>query len=176
MLNGNGRIKSLTKTPSSTPFAMEDNLPYDLDWELRLNFLVHDVARLRRRVVDRALKPLGLTRAQWLLLVFLARSDGLSQVALAEQMDIGKVAVGGLIDRLENAGLIERRSDKIDRRIKRLFITATGKSTIATIRKHVSGEETRILHNLDSADLETTVRTLRGMKANLAVMLATDDI
>lgn len=151
-------------------------VPFDLDWEIRLNFLVHDVARLRRRVVDRALKPIGLTRAQWLLLVFLARSDGLSQVALADQMDIGKVAVGGLVERLEGAGLVERRPDPIDRRIKRLFITAAGKSTIAAIRKHVAGEETKILRSLDSADLETTVRTLRGMKSNLTEMLANDDV
>lgn len=151
-------------------------VPYDLDWELRLNFLVHDVARLRRRVVDRALKPIGLTRSQWLLLVFLARSDGLSQVALADQMDIGKVAVGGLIERLEDAGLVERRPDQVDRRVKRLFITAAGKSTIAAIRKHVAGEETRILQGLGSADLETTVRTLRSMKSNLAEMLANDEL
>ena len=66
----------------------------DLNWELRLGFLVHDVSRLRRRVVDRALKPLGVTRSQWWVLAFLSRSDGMSQVALADELDLGKVALG----------------------------------------------------------------------------------
>ena len=62
----------------------------DLNWELRLGFLVHDVSRLRRRVVDKALKPLGVTRSQWWVLAFLSRSDGMSQVALADELDLGK--------------------------------------------------------------------------------------
>lgn len=144
---------------------------FDLDWELRLEFLIHDIARLRREVVDRALKPLGLTRSQWLLLVYLARSEGVSQVGLAEQMDIGKVAVGVLLDKLEGAGLVERRPDARDRRLKLIHLTATGKSTISAIRDHVSGEEQRILAGLGNGDLETTVNTLRGMKANLTGML-----
>lgn len=150
-------------------------MPFDLDWELRLNFLVHDVARMRRQVVDRALKPIGLTRAQWMALVYVARSEGLSQVALAERMDIGKVAVGGLVDRLEEAALLNRRPDLVDRRLKRLFITALGQTTVAAIRERVAGEELEVLRDLDNGDLETTVRTLRSMKANLAEMLGGDE-
>lgn len=144
---------------------------FDLDWELRLEFLIHDIARLRREVVDRALKPLSLTRSQWLLLVYLARSEGVAQVALAQQMDIGKVAVGVLLDKLEAAGLVQRRPDAHDRRLKLIHLTPAGRSTISAIRDHVSGEEQRILAGLSNGDLETTVKTLRGMKANLTAML-----
>src|SRR5271168_3388866 len=84
----------------------------DLNWELRLGFLLHDVSRLRRRVVDRALKPLGLTRSQWWVLAFLSRSDGMSQVALADELDLGKVALGQLVDRLEKTSFIFRRPDE----------------------------------------------------------------
>lgn len=165
-------MKELTLGPRSAGVA---SMVFDIDWELRLNFLVHDVARLRRQVVDRALKPLELTRSQWLVLVYLARSESTSQVALAEQMDIGKVTLGGLVDKLEAAGLVERKPDPVDRRLKGVAITAEGQRVIASIRERVSGEETQVLRELDDRDLEVTVKTLRGMKANLTEMLAREE-
>ena len=143
----------------------------DLNWELRLGFLVHDVSRLRRRVVDRALKPLGVTRSQWWILAFLSRSDGMSQVALAEELDLGKVALGQLIERLEKTGFVARRPDEQDRRVKRIYLTKRSHALIARIRDSVSVTEREILENIDAADLKATVRALRGMKDNLLTML-----
>jgi MarR family transcriptional regulator, transcriptional regulator for hemolysin len=142
----------------------------DLNWELRLGFLVHDVSRLRRRVVDRALKPLGVTRSQWWVLAFLSRSDGMSQVALADELDLGKVALGQLIDRLEKTGFVSRRPDKEDRRVKRIYLTKRSHTLIAQIRDNVSVTEKEILEKIDEADLKATVRALRGMKENLLTM------
>jgi DNA-binding MarR family transcriptional regulator len=146
-----------------------------LNWELRLGFLVHDVSRLRRRVVDRALKPLGVTRSQWWVLAFLSRTDGMSQVALADELDLGKVGLGQLIGRLEKSGLVTRRADSADRRIKRVFLTKRGQALIGRIRANVSATEKEILDNLDDADLRATVRALRGMKENLLKMIGDGD-
>jgi MarR family transcriptional regulator for hemolysin len=143
----------------------------DLNWELRLGFLVHDVSRLRRRVVDRALKPLGVTRSQWWVLAFLSRSDGMSQVALADELDLGKVALGQLIDRLEKTGFVSRRPDGEDRRVKRVYLTKRSHALIARIRDSVSVTEKEILEKIDGADLKATVRALRGMKENLLTMI-----
>jgi DNA-binding MarR family transcriptional regulator len=146
-------------------------MAHDLNWELRLGFLVHDVSRLRRSVVDRALKPLGVTRSQWWVLAFLSRADGMSQAALAEELDLGKVALGGLVDRLEKIGLVSRKLDKIDRRVKRVHLTKASRSLIAEIRASVSLTERQILNRIDDADLKGTVRALRAMKENLLTML-----
>jgi MarR family transcriptional regulator for hemolysin len=146
-------------------------MPHDLNWELRLGFLIHDVSRLRRNVVDRVLKPLGVTRSQWWVLAFLSRADGMSQVALAEELDLGKVALGGLVDRLEASGMVARKLDKIDRRIKRVHLTKKGQALIGRIRNSVSAAEREILDRIDDADLRATVRALRGMKENLLSML-----
>ena len=70
----------------------------DLNTGLRFGFLIHDVSRLRRVAVDRALKPLGITRAQWWVLAFLSRRDGMTQTALAADLDLTKV-VTALRDR-----------------------------------------------------------------------------
>lgn len=109
-------------------------MTHDLDWELRLGFLLHDVSRLRRNVVDRALKPLGVTRSQWWVFAFLSRRDGMAQVTLADELDLGKVALDGLIDRLEASGLLERRGDREDRRVKRVFLTPPGVRLLTKIR------------------------------------------
>src|SRR3981081_1123579 len=94
---------------------------HSVDWELRLGFLIHDVSRLRRSAFDRCLKPLNVTRSQWWVLAYLSREDGMTQSQLAEQLDLGKVAVGGLIDRLEKSGLVRRDADPRDQPTNRLF-------------------------------------------------------
>jgi DNA-binding MarR family transcriptional regulator len=147
----------------------------DLNWELRLGFLVHDVSRLRRRVVDRALKPLGVTRSQWWVLAFLSRSDGMSQVALADELDLGKVALGQLIERLEKTGFVSRRADDEDRRVKRVFLTRRGQALIARIRENVSVTEKEILEKIDESDLRATGRALRLMKENLLAKIVDNE-
>src|SRR5271155_3900486 len=142
---------------ATRPGLRDGQMAYDLNWELRLGFLVHDVSRLRRSTVDRALKPLGVTRSQWWVLAFLSRADGMSQVALAEELDLGKVALGGLVDRLEKAGLVTRKFDKIDRRVKRVHLTKASRSLIAEIRASVSVTEKEIIERIDDADLKATV-------------------
>jgi DNA-binding MarR family transcriptional regulator len=150
-------------------------MAHDLNWELRFGFLVHDVSRLRRSAVDRALKPLGVTRSQWWVLAFLSRADGMSQAAMAEELDLGKVALGGLVDRLEKIGLVTREPDPADRRIKRVHLTKASKSLISQIRASVSLAEKQILERIAESDLRATVRALRGMKENLLAMLADPD-
>ena len=146
----------------------------DLDWELRLGFLLHDVSRLRRNLVDRALKPLGVTRSQWWVLAFLSRRDGMAQVTLADELDLGKVALGGLVDRLEASDLLERRGDREDRRIKRVFLTPTGVRLLTKIRVQVKDAEDVILDGIPEGDLAAAVVALRAMKVNLLAHLDQD--
>src|SRR5215210_165820 len=71
----------------------------------RFGFLIHDVSRMRRTLFDEEMKPLGITRSQWWALSALSRrNDGMMQVDLAKLLEVGKVTVGGLIDRLEATG------------------------------------------------------------------------
>src|ERR1700747_3617415 len=85
------------------------------DWDLRLGYLIHDVSRLRRMMFDRALAPLAITRSQWWVLAFISRKDGMPQTQLANELDVGKVAVGALIDRPESSGFVIRQADPVDR-------------------------------------------------------------
>lgn len=150
-------------------------MPKDFATAVRFGFLVHDVSRLRRIVIDRALKPVGITRSQWWVLSFLGRRDGMTQTALAADLDLTKVAVGGLLDRMETAGFIERRPDQRDGRIRRVYLTGTGTRFLATIRANIEQAEQEILADVSDEDLETTARTMRQIKKTLRTIAGTDE-
>jgi len=138
-----------------------------LDLELRLGYLIHDVSRLRRTLFDKWLAPLGITRSQWWVLAFLSRNDGMPQTELATELDVGKVALGALIDRLEQAGFVKRTLDPTDRRVKRIVLTKQSKELLETLRERNSQFNKRILRGISTAQVETTAETLRVMKHNL---------
>ena len=141
--------------------------PHSIDWELRLGFLIHDVSRLRRSAFDRCLKPLNVTRSQWWVLAYLSREDGMTQSQLAEELDLGKVAVGGLIDRLEKSGLVRRDADPSDRRVNRVFLEPKSKQLIARMRKVSHRLNEQILDGVPDEKLEGAAKTLDAMKRNL---------
>ena len=89
-----------------------------------IGYMLSDVARLIRTVFDRRVRRLGLTRAQWLVLTRLYRRPGTSQTELAEMLEVDRASAGRMIDRMEKGGWVERRADPVDRRVKRLHLTA----------------------------------------------------
>jgi MarR family transcriptional regulator, transcriptional regulator for hemolysin len=139
----------------------------DADWDIRLGYLIHDVSRLRRTLFDKWLSPLGVTRSQWWVLAFLSRNDGMAQTELAEELDVGKVALGALIDRLEEAGFVKRILDPTDRRVKRVVLTKQSKGLIDTLREKNSQFNQHILRGISREHIEITTQTLRAMKGNL---------
>jgi len=95
--------------------------------QITFGFLLHDTARLLRRDFERRSKGTGLTRAQWAVLAYIARNEGSNQSALADMLEIEPITLVRLLDKLEAAGLVERRPDPNDRRVRRLHLTeATG--------------------------------------------------
>ena len=150
------------------------SMPKNLDANLRFGFLIHDVSRLRRIVVDRALKPLGITRSQWWVLAFLSRRDGMTQTGLAADLDLTKVAIGGLIDRMETGGFIDRRADERDARARRVFLTPEGQKLVATIRENVDIVEAEILLAVTEDELDGAAAVLRKIKGQLLDMIGHD--
>lgn len=146
-----------------------------VDWELKLGFLIHDVSRLRRSAFDRCLKPLNVTRSQWWVLAYLSREDGMTQVQLAEELDLGKVAIGGLIDRLEKTGLLRREADANDRRVNRIFLEPKSKQLISKMRKVSHQLNATILNGIKDEQLNSTAVTLDTMKSNLLAYLADNE-
>lgn len=90
--------------------------------EPSLGFLIADVSRLMRKNFDRRAQQIGLSRAQWQVLAWLKRNEGISQAALAELLEMSPMTLVRLIDKLEAAGLVERRPRPGDRRSYQLYL------------------------------------------------------
>jgi DNA-binding MarR family transcriptional regulator len=140
----------------------------------KFGYLVHDVSRIRRTVMDLVMRPLGITRSQWTVLTTLARggNDGMMQVDLARLLEVGKVTVGGLVDRLEATGHVERRPDATDRRVKRVYITEQGYDVIEQMIVIAAKLNERILRNVPAEHQAIAEDVLYAVKQNLKEVAA----
>src|SRR3982751_1061416 len=102
-------------------------------------FETADTAHTLRRAFDRRAAGLGATRAQWKVLLHLTRTPGLRQVDLAENLDIEPISLCRIIDRLQEAGLVERTRDPDDRRAWRLHVTAKAEPLVERLKAVAGG-------------------------------------
>jgi DNA-binding MarR family transcriptional regulator len=131
---------------------------------------MHDVSRLRRIVFDEYMKPVGVTRSQWWVIAHLSRRDGMIQSDLADVLELGKAALGGLIDRLEASGFIERRVDNYDRRVKRVNLSNKGTQMVMEMVRHSHEMSEQILDGLNRDARHSLADMLSLVKANLLRM------
>ena len=135
--------------------------------DLRIGFLIHDVSRLRRNMFDQYMKPLGVTRSQWWVIAHLARKDGMMQTELASLLDVGKVTLGGLVDRLEAGGWIERRPAPGDRRVKNVFLTAQSLGLLQEMRAVEKDLNQSVLRGFNVEERNQLAGLLTRLRANL---------
>jgi DNA-binding MarR family transcriptional regulator len=131
-------------------------------------YLLNDVTRQFRKHFDRRATRFGLTRAQWRALKTLARQQGLSQRALAEQIEVEPIAIGRVIDRLVHAGFVERRADPHDRRLWRLHLTGKAHAVVDDMEVIADGLRDVALSGIGRAELDVFLRVLQRIKTNLA--------
>lgn len=131
-------------------------------------FLLHDTARLMRRDFERRSRSSGLTRAQWAVLAYLARTEGTSQAALAEMLEIEPITLVRLLDRLEGAGWVERRADPTDRRVRRLYLTETARPLMEQFQELASATREAALGGLSEAERRQLTDLLTKVRTNLS--------
>mgnify|MGYP001575138352 CR=1 FL=1 len=138
----------------------------------KAGFLIHDASRLRRTALDQRLKHLGITRSQWWVLTNIDRDagEGFSQIELARLLDVGKVTLGGLIDRLERNGLVARVPDKEDRRSKRVQLSRKGKALLHKIELIGAEVNREIMQGISAEEEDQLIEILTKMKRNLKAM------
>ncbi len=140
-----------------------------------LLIVLHDVARaLRTRFDQTARASHAMTRAQWIILSRLERQPGMSQNEMAAICEVEPITVARLIDRLEARGLVERRSDPSDRRIRRLHLLPAARPILETITQAREAMSQRIIAGLDEKTRETLIDALLVIKENIANEAVTD--
>ncbi len=102
--------------------------------ESNIAFLCTDIGRLFRKHFADAARETGQTGAQWRVLLLLQRHPGISQGALAEHIDVEPITTCRMVDRLEQAKLVERRRDPDDRRAWRLFLTPAAEPVVMQLK------------------------------------------
>jgi len=142
------------------------------DERIRIGFLIHDVSRLRRTAFDQRMKPLGITRSQWWVLGGVSRHGevGITQTELANVLDLGKVALGSLIDRLEEGGFVERRADVQDRRVNRIHPTSKGIGILEKMQKVGMEMNAKVMKGIPLQQQHQLAEMLHVMKVNLINM------
>ncbi|MBV9783535.1 MAG: MarR family transcriptional regulator [Acidisphaera sp.] len=132
-----------------------------------LLFLLHDVARLLRVDADKRARMHDMTRAQWVMLIWLERQPGISQKELSERLEVEPITVARLVDRLEQRGMVERRPDPKDRRIWRLHLRPEALPLLRDIEAERAEMARMVQEGLDEETVQTMIAALLRMKATL---------
>jgi MarR family transcriptional regulator, transcriptional regulator for hemolysin len=135
-----------------------------LDLKRQLITQLVESSRLLRNYIDHRAKGRGSTRAQWIVLFRLREQEGLSQVDLADVLELQPISLVRLLDRLVEHGLVERRHDPRDRRANRLFLTASGRQLANDLDSLRDSIATDVLQDIPVAAIETSLETLRDIK------------
>lgn len=131
-------------------------------------FEINETAQALRRAFDRRAAALGVTRAQWRVLARLGRKDGLRQIELADALDLEPITLCRMIDRLQDAGLVERRADESDRRAWRIHLTPEALPLLDNLRALGEAFLAEALDGVDEAEQARVLSALERVRSNVA--------
>jgi len=115
------------------------------------NLIEEMMSHIHRRSADDTLAVMneaGLTMAQMVALHLLTHLGPVSVSAIAACLKLSRPAASHLLDRMVTAGLVGRSEDPVDRRQKRIVITASGRELIESTQENRTREFTRVLNGL----------------------------
>ena len=136
-------------------------------------FLAGDIGRLFRKrfeasAPDRATDGL-LTGPQMRLLATISRNPGASQIVLANLLDVEPITAARMLDRLQQAGLVERRPDPADRRAWRLHLTPRAEPLLSAARVKIDTMIDAALDGFSTQERTTLALLLTRLRDNLSV-------
>ena len=133
-----------------------------------LGTMVADVSHLMRRAFDERARSSGLSRPQWRVLTMLRRHEGINQGGLAELVEVEPITLCRMVDRLQEAGLVERRADPADRRAWRLHLTDKASALLEEMRPMAFSLFDDAMAGLDPAERSDLFRMLERIRTNLS--------
>lgn len=121
-----------------------------------------------RRFYDRRAAQLGVTRAQWRVIAVLGHHPGMKQVELADRLDIEPISACRIVDRLVEAGLVERQRDPGDRRAWRVSLTARAQPLREQLGALADEMSLEAFAGIGDAELEVVRAALARVRDNIA--------
>jgi DNA-binding MarR family transcriptional regulator len=145
----------------------EQNRPApEIEVDDNLGFLIHEAAHAISLGYSAVMAPLGLTRPQVRVLVWVDHSPGITQAELCERIGTSPMALTGLLDRMEGKNLVKRVDDPSDRRVKRLYLTSGALQLKPDMETIAEAFRQALRSGLTAEQIATTVKVLGTMKAN----------
>lgn len=140
----------------------------------------HHIRRLQQIAVALFLQetePLGLTPVQYAALQGVADAPGVDQRTLARTIGLDTSTTGGVVDRLEARGLLQRNANPEDRRVRLLTLTEDGRALLEAAIPAMLRAQKRILEPLPAAERKLFMKMLRALvQANNAESRAPSDL
>jgi len=160
----------LKELPSSK--SLEKFLKFYPDADIQA---IADFAQLLRAcsdisdALDRFLLQHGLLQGRWWVLVLLLRQDELTCTPseLAEKTGVTKATMTGFIDGLEREGLIERISDKVDRRKMLITLTSAGQKKLDEVMPDYHTQVHNLMSNLTMPERDAMLYGVKTLAANI---------
>lgn len=132
-----------------------------------IEYLICHIASMWRRLVGIKIKALGISTMEKRVLFAIARHPGLTQVQIANLLELEPQNLIRILDRLENQAWLEKRANPQDRRAKCLFVTREAKKMITQIRTLSQDIKPQILAGMDEVKIHTIVSQLTDIRENL---------
>lgn len=133
-----------------------------------LGSLIADVSHLMRRAFDERARGIGVSRPQWRVLTMLRRHEGINQGGLADLIEVEPITLCRMVDRLQEADLVERRADPADRRAWRLYLTDKARALLEDMRPLALGLFDDAMAGLELEEREALFQMLARLRVNLS--------
>lgn len=134
----------------------------------QMGFLIYDVGRLLRSNWGERADGVGMTEAQWRTIAHLTRMEGCRQTDLAQTLQIRPITLARVIDRLEAAGLVERKRHATDRRALTLHLTERAAPFIERLGRRGEELNRQALKGIPAAEQAQLLQLLERIRDNLA--------
>ena len=125
---------------------------------------IGETAHALRKAFGRRAACVGVTGAQWKVLFKLTLKPGLRQTDLADLLDLEPITLTRIIDRLQEAGLVERTPDPADRRAWRLHLTAKAEPVVEKLRAIADEMTAEVFAGIDPKEIQVMRQVLTRVR------------
>ena len=161
-------LKGESGAKSNIALAYYKHRYYNAAMVENVGTLLAQVSRLMRRGFDARAREIGVTRPQWQVISLLRLHAGCNQGMLADILEVEPITVGRMTDRLQEAGMVERRADPADRRAWRIYLTEKGEGLVERLKPLAQETIEMAMDGLAESEREQFMAVLDRMRGNLS--------
>ncbi len=173
MRRSTGRQTATERTDAGVAFEF---VPQTFDPDSReglrlsLHWWLGTTDRMWRRLLDERLRGVGQTHPRWRVLAWARLVPGIKQTDLAARMSISGPTLVRILDGLAAQGMIERRDDPQDRRVKEIHLTREAEPVVQQISEQVRAIRDEVLDGVSEEEMRFCLGVLARIRGRVQAM------